>query len=354
MRSNTPHISSVVIRVFCLCILSVSFIPTSLLYAQEENTGASVRSALEQQRFLEELENSRQSTEGVGNLQASDIYPQQKPKEPTTEAATEAGTCVMEQLVASLAKKGFSKFLDKAASVLVNFNLVPVYVPGLENKEVGTAGGLAPSLDSIGYCMLNSTIQYISEATIKWINSGFDGNPVFVDDPTRIFKDLKEDTLDAFVDSFGNGILCKNFDVDVRLSLVIKERAKNKYNCTYDRAIANLQNEPFSFEVFAEVIQNPMSNRIGAFLTLDAEYLAIKDERNDTLTKELNWGRGYLSWKDKSGKTVTPGTVVEGLTEQYLKLPSERLILADEFDEVLNALIDQLIKVAVQETLGSK
>ncbi len=80
---------------------------------------------------------------------------------------------------------------------------------------------ILPSLDSIGYCLVNSLIEYISDATIAWINSGFEGNPVFIDNFDEFFKNLADRELAAFM---GNltlpGYMCEPFQVNVQLGLL--------------------------------------------------------------------------------------------------------------------------------------
>lgn len=331
--------------------------PTPDLPESEENW----RNINENQEFRELEAIQNEYADKFNDETGKKIYPEQqkKPDAPVATAAS-AGKCVLAQLASSLAKKGFKEFAKKGLGALTNPTMVPVYIPGLENKEVGTAGGWLPSEDSIGYCIVNSIIQYISDATIDWINGGFQGNPVFVDDPTRIFKDLRDDTINTFLSEFGEGILCEDFSVRVRLALVTKERPKKNYKCTYDMVDANIRNMKengvFTFEGWDEITQNPQNNQIGAFLSLDSELLKLKATREGQLSQELDWGSGFLPWKDKDNKnnTVTPGKMIQSFTEKKLELKSDRLVLADEFDEVIDALADQLMRQAIIGILGQE
>ncbi len=331
--------------------------PTPDLPESEENW----QNINENQEFRDLEEAHNQYDDQFNDETGKKIYPEQqkKPDAPVATAAS-AGKCVLAQLAANLAKKGFAVFAKKVSATLVNATMVPVYIPGLENKEVGTLGGLGPSEDGIGYCIANSIIQYISDSTIDWINSGFEGNPVFVDDPTRIFKDLRDDTINTFLSEFGEGILCEDFSMRVKLALVTKERPKKNFKCTYEMVDANIRNMKengvFTFEGWDEITQNPQNNQIGAFLSLDSELLKLKATREGNLNQELTWGSGYLPWKDKDNKnrTVTPGKVVQSSIEKNLQLKSDRLVLADEFDEVIDALADQLMRQAIIGILGQE
>lgn len=358
-------------RFFSVFLVMLLVVTPHIAHTQEpeQSQGYFQVNNLQLNSFQSITEPTGQGTAGVigGEWKPSDVapatstYPQQAKKpSAATNVTGEAGKCILQDLAAKIAKKGFAKFAQKTSSALTNAQFVPVYIPGLETKEVGTLGGYGPSEDGIAYCIVNSIIQYISDATIDWINSGFKGNPVFVDDPSRIFKDLAEETLDSFINSFGNGILCYDFSADIKLSLITKERPRRIYNCTYDRANANVkrlkEEGVFTFSAWDEVTQNPQNNRLGAFLTLDSNFLAIKQERGGNLEREIGWGSGYLPWKDKDNpnSTVSPGTIIQDTVERKLGLQDNRLVLADEFDEIVDALVDQLIKQAAIGILGEE
>ncbi len=64
----------------------------------------------------------------------------------------------------------------------------------------------------------------------------------------------------------------------------------------------------------------------------------------------LGWGRGFLSHTDPAtGKITSPGSVIEGQVNQRLFSGESRIQIADEFDEVVNALVNSLIKIAIHE-----
>lgn len=328
-----------------LIAIMLSIVSPMMAYAEfEADEDVDIDLTVTQQRELDAVKENERYWESL---------PTQDKRTWEASGINSAGQCLGD-LAASILNNWFASFVTSGAADVAGSvtkpTLVPVYIPGLENKEVALYGK-GPSLDSIGYCLTNALIQYISDATIAWIDNGFEGNPVFVDDPEAFFKEIKGDTFNAFFDTFGDGILCKQFDLDVKLALLNRVRPRRVFNCTYDRALANLQTEPFSFEVFADVTQNPMNNPIGAFLTIDSNYHELINSRQDTLQQQLTWNRGYLSWQDKDdpSKTVTPGAVVASGFEKLTTLKSDRLILADEFDEIMGALINQLIKGTLNE-----
>ena len=68
----------------------------------------------------------------------------------------------------------------------------------------------------------------------------------------------------------------------------------------------------------------------------------------------MDWGRGFLSFKDpETGEITSPGTIIEKQVNQRLGSGERRLEIADEFDEIVNALINQLIKIALSEVTST-
>ncbi len=269
--------------------------------------------------------------------------------------------CTLAEIAKNIGAKAFGGFVDGLAASVTNPNLVPVIDVLNTRKEVGLGGGYGPSTDSIAFCIINSVIQYISDATIDWINNGFEGNPVFITDPSRLVKDIAKDTTNAFIDSIGNGILCERFKLDITFALVRNWKSNKKIvpdRCTLEEAQANidriLSGQDFSFELLDVVTSNPNNNVIGAYLNSQSSLDNVIDQRTDTVFIEAGWGDGFLSWKNEQGETVTPSKLIaDTLIPEKLNLATNRLVIADEFDEIMDALVNQLIKMAANEVLGS-
>lgn len=229
----------------------------------------------------------------------------------------------------------------------------------VEGKETGSFLGI--SWDQLGWCMVNSLIAAIGSATVAWINGGFQGNPVFVDNPGQFFADLADQQAGIFLDQLTNGFLCSPIKNLVRVNLANNYNASiNPYGqqCTFSN-ISNMTNfmngTPGSFNwiSWSQYTQNPQNNPVGASIkgqiALDsriAQTIGLKQN-------ELAWGKGFLSSKDPvTGKITSPGSVIEKQVNDRLGSGQRRLEIADEFDEVVNALVNQLIKVAISEMTG--
>lgn len=90
-----------------------------------------------------------------------------------------------------------------------NARLVQKSVGGSSPAPSGLLGGLIPgdiSFDSIMFCIINEIITYITISTIQWINSGFDGNPVFIQNPGALFQRIAAQEAGNFIYTAANGV----------------------------------------------------------------------------------------------------------------------------------------------------
>lgn len=291
--------------------------------------------------------------DGAGN-----VYPRQdKPVSAVVEAAETSVTCGVSVVLGNIATQYVSGLLaDIAAKFASILTLeVPTADAKVRAKDTGTL--LIPPLDSIGYCIVNTIIDHVTNSTIEWINNGFEGKPTFVDNPKRFFQTIADIETANALTAFADGILCEEHSLNISLSIL--EARKQPIlvgNCTLDRAKDNidsiLSGETFTYSGFDNIYRNSHNNQLGAFLVVNAEINSRIIAETGSANKELGWGKGFLSWKDADGNTVTPGNVVETQLAQTLGISKDRLGLADEFDEIMTALVNQLIKSALNETLG--
>jgi hypothetical protein len=106
----------------------------------------------------------------------------------------------------------------------------------------------------------------------------------------------------------------------------------------------------FNWADWQQYTQDPYNNPYGATLggqvQLDnriAQSLGIQ-------SKLLDWGGGFLSSKDPvTGDITSPGSTIEKQVNERLGSGQRRLEMADEFDEIVNALVNQLVKVAIDK-----
>ncbi len=230
--------------------------------------------------------------------------------------------------------------------------------------------------DGVAWCITNSLIEYVANTTIKWANSGFNGSPAFIDNMDNFLENLADQEAGTFINTIardikGGGInLCSNFKVSVSIGLSNYYSKGGNYrntsSCTLTKVVGNI--DKFMNGNFQEggwagwfsMTQNPQNNRIGATIMATDELYARISAKNNTAKFELGLNNGFLNYtkctepgNKKSCKTLTPGTVIQSSLEKSLGLPKDRLVIAQKFDQVISAVVENLIKVALNEVLTS-
>ena len=256
---------------------------------------------------------------------------------------------------------------------------------------VGTGGisGLAmPSWDAIAYCIVNGMIVYIADSTIEWINTGFKGNPAFVNNPDQFFKQLADEEAGAFIQELAYGTIggniCTIFKTDIILTVANQYTGQYGYRngyenggygggginsnyggCTFSEMEGELEGflngdmlRQDSWETWYQVSQNPSNNPYAVYFNVKDALTNTVNKTLETSNKELNWNNGFLNFKtckdpkDKNScTTTTPGTVIQDQLNTTLNLGKNRLVLATKFDQVVTALVDKLIQTAIGHTL---
>jgi hypothetical protein len=243
----------------------------------------------------------------------------------------------------------------------------------------------APGLDAIGFCIANEMIRYIADSTIAWINNGFEGSPVFVDNPEGFFNNIADREASAFIQSvagkategaFGGVIdICKPFKVQLSIDTIgaynsrYPKQGGQRLNCTLDKLKNNYEgftNGDWSkggWQGWFEIIRDE-NNIYGSRILAQNELQARINTKTNTATVELNWAKGYKNFKiclvDKlpdgscpnsavNEKTTTLGGYIENQVNSRGASGLKRLEIADEFDEIVSALVNELIKIAVNK-----
>ena len=251
-------------------------------------------------------------------------------------------------------------------------------------------------LDTIAWIVAKMAIREITDNTVSWINSGFKGNPTFVTNPGSYFKDLANQASGAFINKLGaEDLLCGEFKAEVigKLKYSYQAAPMQKFQCTLNDAVNNWSDfmNDFSaggWEGWLAITTQPQNNPYGAYIMGVDEMNAEVNAKVSVGKQELKWGSGFMSLKecadssaDKSDfcqlqcgdagsdydscvsncnetdipedticegtggqvQNTTPGKIIESRLSDVLGQDVRTLGVADEFDEIISALINQLL-----------
>ena len=251
---------------------------------------------------------------------------------------------------------------DLLGSVLGNSTSqeVPVDEGTLRAKGTGeTIYGLLTSVswDALAYCLGNQLIYYVAQSTLEWINRGFDGNPVFVTDPSGFFQGIADFETENFIRSLGGGGICSEYQQGLQrnLSRNYLQTYDQRASCTYAGDLTSaLSGDSYQYGDYLS-LSRPENNYYGALLLAQRELNARTGASIDENRFLLDIGRGFLSHRDPTtGLINTLGSTVADQVAERVNTPNERLIGADEFDEIVTVLVDSLIRVALNEVLQTE
>lgn len=316
--------------------------------------------------------------------------------------------CSAGQLLSNLIQAGFNSLFGSLTGQLKNqaMRLVPIdtqYTELEKDTKLQTSAGtmqavfgipFGSSWDAMAWCIVNSIITDVANKTIEWANSGFSGKPAFLENPDRFFQGLADREAAGFLTELAYGAtgvnLCEPFRVEIALALsqsygdsysninrggaVGTGGALGAYGkraaCSIDDIYQNLQN--FSSNNVSVGARNTgywtafnattkrQNNAWGSYMFASDYLNARVQAQQNTARFELGLNRGWLNFKKcedpedpNSCNTYTPGTLIQSSLEKSLGIPKDRLVSVQKFDQVITAIVNNLIKVALDKVLES-
>lgn len=231
-------------------------------------------------------------------------------------------------------------------------------------------------------------IDEMVKSSITWANSGFDGNPAFVTDPTQYFGDIANNTVGGIIQSSRIGFLCSPLqNVNLKISLAkyySPSSSQYRAQCTLTGIAGNIDNFYNHFDnggwnTFAQMTQQPSNNPYGSFVDAQIQIDSQVASALKIQTQKLDWNQGFKSLstcasiyhaptdqqiQDYENGVSGPGTIASGDIpyNEYLhngdcaaagpdSTPGS--IIKSGLDKVLPSGIDKLINVQHLDQLVS-
>ncbi len=283
-----------------------------------------------------------------------------KPISLLTGLASVIGGCIAQYGLSHLAVKASpSVLLDKLSA----FFSVSVYDNG---NNASTQG------ETIVQCLTRTlgkvAVQQITDSTVNWINSGFNGKPAFVQNYKQFFTSVADQAAGEFLQSSNFAFLCSPFKLQVRIAVAqAYARRNNAPSCTLTQAVGNVQN--FLDGNFAEggwgglisFTSEPANNPFGAYMELSGGLTNSLGQAQANATLDINLGQGFMSVKkcdplptgagqpidllpaSDRCKIVTPGRAIVSSFDATTQSTLDALQLGDSIDQILAALQNALI-----------
>lgn len=250
-------------------------------------------------------------------------------------------------------------------------------------------------LDALAWQISNLVVDRITASTVNWINSGFEGSPAYVTNPGEYFQDIGDKVAGQYIFNNPNlNFLCGPISARIKLTLAQNYIRDNvRWQCTLTDVKGNVDDFMGDFErggwdKFFELTQRQQNNPIGAFFQAENELNIQLANRRSQKNLELSWGRGFMSSSEcvrygaeytrtvqepgsfvlvggtniyvpgetkqvtepgpcLEERTSTPGSVVQEKLNNVLNLGEGKLTVADELNEIVSALLNQVTSQVV-------
>ena len=242
-------------------------------------------------------------------------------------------------------------------------------------------------LDGLAWTVAKAIVGAMVQDLISWVNSGFEGAPMFITDMKGFLLDVGDDLAGEYIANLGDfgSFICSPFRLDIQIAVALNyqkiRNADEPERCTLTGIKGNLENfidgTQRSFEnggwtnwleITAKPEQyTPYGSTLNAVAVLNARLV------NDKGAERTASPDGFMSQKDckmvtapvipvgpgtmgppppppkpKEECTVTtPGKVISEMLSKNVDSDREALISADEVNEIFAAIVGQIGKAAV-------
>lgn len=249
-------------------------------------------------------------------------------------------------------------------------------------------------IDDLAMILAKRMVDHIVSSTVKWAQSGFEGNPAYVTNPKQYFTDIADGVAGEFIQGSDLGFLCSPFQANIRLSLTQQYYEPAPFQCSLTEIVGNIDNfyDDFSqggWDAWFSMTQVPTNNPYGAYLAAKIELDSRLAEAVGLQKEQLNWDKGFIGWSDcevtnpepwvsdaggggtlpsrrpnpahvqgkavgeciKRGPTKTPGSVISDQLNQALPKGLDQLVTAQHINQLISAFAAGLLQRYV---FGSK
>ncbi len=250
---------------------------------------------------------------------------------------------------------------------------------------------LLPLLSTIGKQIARDLIIDFTDATVNWINGGYNGQPAYVTDLNQFITRSADLSAGDFI--YNNpdlNFLCStpNFQANVKLALNLAyapttAQFRSRIGCTLSDATQNFlgdlslvenqikNNDLNQWYGWLQVTANPQNDEVGAFFIAQEELDSNIANSKGAAEAKLGWGSGALSysectsvlkrnvWDDDTGtysvETISGGEKPAfGIAEYYSDVDVPPDTDSSHYFRELQNCVDKTPGAAVTEMLGFK
>jgi len=277
------------------------------------------------------------------------------------------------------------------APTSVGTHLDPASASNQANQTMlGTTWFKTCILDGLATMIAKTIIKSLTKSIVRWINSGFKGNPSFVQNTDKFMGRVADKVAGNMIERIAP-FLCSPFRLNIELALALSMTSPgDEISCTLTDVENNFRDflgnsgvrANLSWDNWYDITQNPQNNPYGAMMIAQGRMNTSIETAQGKYQQQLDWGRGFLSFEECSEDvlknytysadpndkqvyddkaqpvygvqagnnncvTKTPGAVIESQLENTLGSDLRGLEIAQSIDQIVAALVGQLVTQAI-------
>ena len=231
---------------------------------------------------------------------------------------------------------------------------------------------------NIGDCLARTigraVIQQMTNSVVNWINSGFNGKPSFVTNFQQYFTNVGDQAAGEFIRGTSLSFLCSPFQLKIRIAIAQSyARRNNAASCSLTGIVKNVNSflsgnwSQGGWGGLLQLTTMPTNNPYGAYAYAQIGLSNAQTSAINNANRNISPG-GFISLQkcdtqqgpNQSGtagyqncKVTTPGSVIEQSLKDTLQQPYLANQLAQSFDQIISALMNQLITKTLYNGLSS-
>lgn len=237
-------------------------------------------------------------------------------------------------------------------------------------------------LDPIAWAVVKGIISTMVNSIINWINSGFQGSPMFIQDITDYMLSVGDRVFGEFINELGVApYVCSPFRLDLQFALSSSYSLLRSGSggippaaCGISEVLGTIDSytsgnfDQGGWDAWYQISTTPeMYTPYGSYLKLSGEAQARIANEQGVQFDLLSFADGFFSNRvcgdvpvaTTGGQTtkqtcsvMTPGKTISESLNKHLGLNADTLVTADEISEIIGSALVQLTNMALSGAGG--
>jgi hypothetical protein len=294
-------------------------------------------------------------------------------------SCTNAGNFLISGAASLLAKSHIDTKIAKAFGFIGGGSAVSTSDQKAQD-QLAAQTKISQCLDGVAYAVAKNTLAQVTNKTLNWVNTGLNGNPLYVQNTTSYLNSIKSQQLSSFLGTvqntdpiFGNALRSAirqqvSGQSDGLLTVPLNTPQAQNYNSFMNDFTSGGWN----------ALLNPSYNPIGAFFNATDTLTSQIATSQQSATNEIQRGNGFLDMKHcvetaplpvgvntadaaRIGLTAnpectkwvtdTPGSIIANQVATITTSPTRQLEYANKINEVLGSFFDSFVNSLLSKGL---